>query len=154
MTPDSDHKAAWLLSAAAGVLGGLCCATPIVMVLFGLAGISAATSLGNALYGEYKWHFRLFGLVCLGAALVVYFRRRGVCTLDDARRQRNRILNVALLALLAGSGVYILWTYVVVHYWGIAVGLPWAQWDESWAIPASAAVLAAAVLLTVLTRRS
>jgi hypothetical protein len=43
--------------------------------------------------------------------------------------------------------MYIFWTYLAVHYWGIAVGLPWAQYDESWALPASAVVLLAAVIL-------
>jgi hypothetical protein len=28
-----------------------------------------------------------------------------------------------------------------VHYAGIAAGLPWAQYDESWALPASLVLL-------------
>jgi hypothetical protein len=42
-----------------------------------------------------------------------------------------------------------------VHCWGIAIGLPWAQYDESWATPASAGVLSVApVLYLLLFRRS
>ena len=157
MTPQTergDPKAVWLLSTVVGILGGLCCLAPIVLVLFGLAGISAAASLGNVLYGDYHWYFRIFALLCLTAGLVIYFRRRGICTLEDAKRQRTRVINVALLAILAGTGVYTLWTYVILHYWGIAVGLPWAQYDESWAVPTSAVFLAAAIAVTYLARRS
>jgi hypothetical protein len=125
-----------------------------VLVLFGLAGISIANDLGNKLYGDYKWAFRAAALVFLTLGLVVYFRRRGVCSLDEARRQRTRILNVALLSLLAAISLYVFWNYVVLYYWGIAAGLPWAQWDESWAIPLSAALFAVTAGAFFLYRRS
>jgi hypothetical protein len=137
------------LATIGGLLGGLCCLTPIVLVMFGLATVSAANSMGNVLYGEYKWAFRIAALVFLGVGLVVYFRRRGVCTLDQARRERNRIVNAALATLVLFAAVYVFWTYVALHYWGIAAGLPWAQWDESWAIPVSAALFAVAVIALV-----
>lgn len=140
-----DRKGIWLLSTLFGFVGALCCLTPIVMVLLGLATISAANSWGNVLYGEYKWAFRAAAVVFLVLGLVVYFRRRGICTLDDARRQRNRIINFSLLALIFGIGIYLFWNYIVLHYWGIAVGLPWSSYDESWAIPASIVVFAAAI---------
>jgi len=144
----SDHKNSdrplLLLSAFSGLVGGLCCLAPIVMVLLGLSTVAAANSVGNWLYGDYKWHFRAVAAVFLILAGVMYFRSQGICTLDIARRQRNRIWNGVLLALSGAVTVYVFWTYVVLHYLGIAVGLPWAQWDESWAIPASCG-------LTVLT---
>ncbi|HJY87720.1 MAG TPA: hypothetical protein VKE24_12865, partial [Candidatus Acidoferrales bacterium] len=57
--------------------------------------------------------------------------------------------------VVAAVGMYILWTYLVVHYWGIAAGLPWAQYDESWSLPTSAVALGlAAVLYLVLFRKS
>ena len=142
-----DRKGIFLISALAGVIGGLCCATPIVLVLVGLASISVATSLGNVLYGDYRWAFRGVALAFLALGLVVYFRQRGICTLDQAKRARNRIINTSLVVLIFAVGIYIFWTYFAVHYWGIAVGLPWAQYDESWALPASAVVLAGAVAL-------
>ena len=151
---NQDQRAAWVVSTAAGIVAGLCCLTSIVLVLFGLAGISAAASIGNVLYGNYRWYFRLFAALCGIGGLVIYFRRRGVCTLDEVRRQRTRLVNTALLAILAGAGIYIFWTYVVLHYWGIAVGLPWAQYDESWAIPAAGVVLGLAVVVSVLIRKS
>ena len=142
-----DRKGIFLLSALAGIIGGLCCVTPIVLVMLGLASLAVATDLGNVLYGEYRWLFRGGALAFLALALFFYFRDRGICTLDAARRERNRIINTSLLVLIFAVGVYIFWTYVAVHYWGIAVGLPWAQYDESWAVPASALVLVVAFLL-------
>ena len=143
----SDRRGVLLISALAGLIGGLCCVTPVVLVLLGLASISVAADLGNVLYGDYRWFFRLGALAFLTLALWVYFRRRGICTLDQARRERNRILNTSLVVVIGAIGVYIFWTYIAVHYWGIAVGLPWAQYDESWALPASAVVLALALTL-------
>lgn len=149
----NDGKAIWTLSALGGIVGGFCCLTPIVMVMFGLAGVSFAADLGDVLYGEYRWAFRSVGLALTAGGLVVYFRKRGVCTFDEAKRQRNRILNVSILALTAATGVYTLWTYVILHYWGIWAGLPWAQYDESWAIPWSIGILALAAGMAYRLRR-
>ena len=143
----SDRRGVLVISALAGLIGGLCCVTPIVLVLLGLASITVAADIGNALYGDYRWIFRLVALAFMGLALWFYFRRRGICTLDQARRERNRIVNTSLVVLIFAVGIYIFWTYFAVHYWGIAVGLPWAQYDESWALPASAVVLGCALVL-------
>src|SRR5881296_2883048 len=97
-----DPGRVWIFSAIFGLVAGLCCLTPIVLVLLGVATISAANSLGNILYGEYRWAFRAAALASLVAAIVVHFRRRGVCTLDEARRRRNAILNFSVLALILG----------------------------------------------------
>lgn len=152
-TTQDDRRAVLLLSSISGIIGGICCLSPIVAVLLGISTVAAANSFGNVLYGEYKWHFRVAAAIFLAAALVVYFRRRGVCTLDQARRERNRIVNAVLLSLIGLVTVYVFWTYVVLHYWGIAAGLPWAQWDESWAIPASAGLFAAMAIAYFFPRR-
>ena len=148
--PASDRKGILMFSLMAAIIGGLCCLTPIVLVLLGLATISVAADLGNVLYGKYRWLFRLAALAFLAVGLVVYFRRRGICTLDQARHQWNRILNMSVLVLTAAIGTYIFWTYVVLHYWGIAAGLPWAQYSETWAIPTAATIFA---VFFVLLRR-
>ncbi len=145
--PKNDRKGILLISGLAAVIAGLCCLSPVVLVLLGLASLSVAADLGNVLYGEYRWAFRVAGLAFLALTLWIYFRKRGICTLDQARRARNRVVNTSLVVLVSATGMYILWTYVAVHYWGIAVGLPWTQYDESWALPAGAGVLAAAVIL-------
>ncbi len=154
-TPEAktDRKGIFLISSLAAIIGGLCCVTPVVLVLLGLSTLAFANSLGNVLYGEYRWAFRIAALVFLALTLWVYFRRSGICTLDQAKRQRNRIINTTLVVLVFAVGMYIFWTYFAVHWWGIRVGLPWAQYDESWALPASAAVLAAAAILYFLLFR-
>ena len=153
MDKGRDGKSVLGLSSLFALIGGLCCLTPIIMILLGLATVSAANSWGNILYGEYRWYFRAAAIACFIAALVIYFRKQGVCTLDEARRQRNRIVNLSVLALILGVGFYIFWTYTVLHYWGIAVGLPWAVYDESWAVPAALAVFGAGALIYWIQRR-
>lgn len=124
---EDDRKGVVFPSALAGLVGGLCCLTPVVLVLLGLASVSVAAGLGNILYGEYRGLFRVAGLAFLGLALWIYFRHEGICTLAQARREGNRIINTSLIVLIAAVGIYILWTYVAVHHWGVAVGLPWGS---------------------------
>ena len=102
----SDRRGVIAISALAGLIGGLCCATPIVLVLLGLASITMAADLGNVLYGDYRWIFRLVALAFMALALWFYFRRRGICTLDQARRERNRIINTSLVVLIFAVGIY------------------------------------------------
>src|SRR5579859_5265231 len=52
-------KSLLLQSALAVVIATLCCLTPVVLVLLGLASISTALSLDDTLYGHYGWVFRL-----------------------------------------------------------------------------------------------
>jgi hypothetical protein len=129
-----------------GILGALaaslCCLTPVVLVLItaGLTAIFGPELFGKASQGEitqgiheftdlwyddHKWAFRGAGLLLILAGLIVYFRRRGICTLDSAKRHRDRILNATALAVLLAAGIYWVWTYIVLHYGGIWIGLPW-----------------------------
>ena len=99
--------------------------TPIVMVLLGISTVSFATQLGDVLYWEYKWVFRIVGLITLGLALVLYFRSNGICTLHQAKAKHNRVIRTSLLVLASGVGAYTIWTYIVLHWWGKSIGLPW-----------------------------
>ena len=148
--PRKARRGMFLTSALAIATSCLCCITPLALVLFGLASVSTAISVDNVLSGKYIWVFRGIGLLFLAAGLVVYFRRRGICTLDAARRQRNRILNTVLLALLFGIGSYIAFEYIALGYWGVAVGLPWAP--ERWQFVWSGILLGAGVLVWLVTR--
>ncbi len=78
--PQTDSRAVLIFSSLAALVGGLCCLTPIVLVLFGLASVPAAAGLGNMLYGDYRWLFRIAALIFLGIGLLVYFRKKGICT--------------------------------------------------------------------------
>ena len=58
------------------VVASLCCLTPIIIVLFGLGSASLAAYLADTLYGDYKWVFRIVGLVLLGIVAHLVFTPR------------------------------------------------------------------------------
>lgn len=102
------------------VLASLCCLSPVILVLLGVSTVSFASSLADSLYGDYKWVFRGVGLLALLGSLIFYFRRqKGICTIDDAIRRRNEIINYVALALIVGALGYVFFLYVVVHYVGV-----------------------------------
>lgn len=102
------------------VLASLCCLSPVILVLFGISSVSFASSLSDTLYGGYKWVFRSIGLVALLGSLAYYwYKQKGVCTLDAAKRRRNEIVNSIVLALVTGVFGYLFFLYVVVHYLGV-----------------------------------
>ena len=100
------------------LIASLCCLTPIILVLLGLSTVSFATSLSDTFYGQYKWAFRSVGLVLLAIALIFYFRKKNICTLNDVKRNRNKVFNTILVALIVTVLAYILWLYVIVHIIG------------------------------------
>ena len=101
------------------IVASLCCLTPVIIVLFGLGSVSLAASLADTLYGTYKWVFRIVGLMLLILSVIWYLRReKGICTIDEAKRRRNEILNVVGVALTVGVVGYFMWLYVVVEYTG------------------------------------
>ncbi len=106
------------------LFASLCCLSPVILVLLGVSTVSFASSLSDTLYGEYKWYFRSFGLLALAVSLIIYFRRSvGICTIDDAIRRRNEIINKVMIALIAGVIGYVFFLYVVVHYIGVFLNL-------------------------------
>lgn len=101
------------------LFASLCCLSPIILVLLGLSTASFAGSLASTLYGDYKWIFRGIGLVLLAIAIVVYLRRKkGICTIEDAKKRQNEIINIVFSALIIFVIGYIIWTYVIVEYAG------------------------------------
>lgn len=100
------------------VIASLCCLSPVILVLLGLSTVGFATSLADTFYGEYKWYFRLAGFLALAAAYIYHLRQQGICTLDQAKRERNRIVNGILVTLIAGVIGYVFFLYVVVEYLG------------------------------------
>jgi amino acid transporter len=120
------YKEILKLSGIPVFIASLCCVTPILFVVFGLGTVTFASSLADNLYGEHKWYFRLAGLVVMAGTLVWYFyKSKGICTIDQAKKRRNEILNTILLSLIVGVLGYIFFLYVVVHYIGVWLKL-WA----------------------------
>jgi hypothetical protein len=129
-----EKKDLFFISAISAFVAGLCCFTPVVLVLVGLGlglfGISFApgdtefaSNLSDILYGQYKWLFRSAGLVALMGGMVVYFRRRGICSIDQVKLKRNKIINITLLVLISAVAVYLVWLYVIVEYAGIFLNI-------------------------------
>lgn len=112
-------KDAFRISSVPILLASLCCLSPVILVLLGLTTASFAASLSDTLYGQYRWAFRIVGLLALAASVVWYLRKhKGICTLDQVKRQKNQVINVILLSLIVGIVGYIVWLYVVVEYLG------------------------------------
>ena len=101
------------------IIASLCCLSPLIFVLLGVSTVSFASSLSDVFYGQYKWWFRIAGLLTLALSLFYYFRRKkGICTIDDVKRRRNEIINTVALSAITFIVVYVFFLYVVVHYAG------------------------------------
>lgn len=106
------------------VIASMCCLSPIILVVLGLGTVSFAASLSDTLYGDYKWIFRIIGLILLGISVGYYLRKqKGICTIDQVKRRKNEVINTVLLTLIAGVVGYVFFLYVVVHYIGVWLGL-------------------------------
>lgn len=108
------------------ILASMCCLSPVILVLVGVSTVSFASSLADILYGDYKWYFRGVGILTLLGALYFYITRtKGICTIDEAVKRRNEIINYLAMAIIAGVVGYVFFLYVVVHYLGVWLDL-WA----------------------------
>jgi hypothetical protein len=64
--------------------------------------------------------------------LIIYFRNEGICTLDEAKRQRQRVINTSLLVGTITVLLYLVFNFVILTELGIAMNLPWESsriWD-------------------------
>lgn len=101
------------------IAASLCCLSSVILVIFGLGTASFAASLTNTLYGQYRWVFRIAGIILLAISLVWYLRQnRDICTIDEAKKKRNEVINLILVSLVVAVIGYIVWLYVVVEYAG------------------------------------
>ena len=104
-TVSSDVKSLWKWIGGSAFLASMCCFPSVVLVMFGLASISSAAALSNDLYwgtngmGWFRPLLLVLSTLLVLIGLVMYFRKEGICSLDEARRQRKRILNTSLLVL-------------------------------------------------------
>ena len=127
MDADQTTRPLAKLVAASAVTASLCCLPSVIWVMFaGSTAIVAADQLSNDLY--YSWvRFALYGVsfIMLAYGLVLYFRNQGVCTLDDAKRERRKVVNTSLAVFTAAIITYLVWNFVILEIVGIAIGLPW-----------------------------
>jgi hypothetical protein len=116
-------KEALKISSIPAIIASLCCLSPVILVLTGLATTTFAASLSDLFYGTYKWVFRGVGLITLIIAYVFYIRGQGVCTFDEALRRRNELINKFMLVLIVAILFYIIFLYGFVEYLGIWLGI-------------------------------
>ncbi len=105
------------------LFASLCCLAPVVLVALGLSTVGFAAALGGTLDGKYKIVFLGGGVILLIISLVIYFRGKGICTLDQAKRHRNEIINKILIAIIATIIGYVLFFNIFLGIVGTQLGL-------------------------------
>ena len=138
MSEEPDARSMWKWMLGSAFLASMCCLPSVVLVMFGLASVSTAAALSNKLYwGEGGfWWFRptmlliAFAFVVIG--LIIHFRSRGICTLDQAKRERRKVVNTTLLVLVISYLAYLLLNYVILTEIGLLFDLPWESSREKY----------------------
>ena len=124
-------RSLWKIVASSSIIASMCCLPSIVLVMFGIATVSTGAALSDTLYwGEdgYSW-FRplmlLIASITVIVGLVFYFRNQGICTIDQAKHQRRKIINTSILVIIISYLSYLILNYVILTEIGILFGLPW-----------------------------
>ncbi len=94
------------LGLLSGLVGMLCCVTPVVLVLFGLTTATAAVSLATRWYAEYAWSLRGVALLLAMAGMVLHLRTRNACSLRGARANLSLIVTTVVVGVLAYGALY------------------------------------------------
>ena len=130
-TVSNDVRSLWKYIGGSAFIASLCCFPSVVLVFFGLASVSSAAALSNDLYwgtngmGWFRPLLLSMSTVLVITGLVLYFRKDGICSLDEARRQRKRIINTSLVVLMLAFISYIILNFIILTELGVALNLPW-----------------------------
>tara|TARA_B110000014_G_scaffold262435_1_gene256407 strand:+ start:2271 stop:2672 length:402 start_codon:yes stop_codon:yes gene_type:complete len=128
MSAGQDSRSLWRWILGSAFFASLCCFPSVLLVGIGLMTVSAGNELSNNLYfGPARWILYGLTVLMLGFGLYRHFNNQGICTLDQAKRERKRIANTAILVLMSTFILYLIWNYVILELAGIAVGLPWEE---------------------------
>ena len=111
------------------VTASLCCLPSVIWVLFaGSSAIVAANSLSETLYySSFRYFLYLISFFMILSGLIIHFRKRGICTLNDAKKNQRRVINTSLAVFTITIIFYLFWNYVILEIIGIAIGLPWEE---------------------------
>jgi hypothetical protein len=133
-SPPSNNgkRPLWKWITSGSIIASMCCLPSVILVMFGLASISTAAALSNDMYwGPMRYLFYFLALIFVGFGLWKYFQQQGICTLDEAKKQRRLIINTTLMAITLTIIGYLVFNYLILELLGIAVGLPWED-DAFW----------------------
>ena len=90
-----------------GIIGGfiasLCCVGPVLLVMFGLSGVSFALSIG-----KYSWFFLTLGIAFLIIALFIHFKKKNSCNIKGIKKNWKQIM-ITFVIMVA--------VLVIVKYW-------------------------------------
>ena len=100
------------LGLLSGLVGMLCCVTPVVLVLFGLTTATAAVSLATRWYAEYAWHLRATAALLAVAGITIHLRRRNACSLRGARANLSLIATTVVVGVLTYAALYWITTWL------------------------------------------
>ena len=134
----SERKSLIKLISGSALIASMCCLPSVVLVLFGLASVSSAAALSDTLYwGDdgFGWFRPMMLIAALSFAvigLIIHFRSKGICTIDQAKRERRKIINTSLLVLIISYLTYLLFNYVILTEIGILLDLPWEESRDSY----------------------
>jgi len=78
------------IGVGAGVMGILCCVSPVVLFLLGVSTATEAVTLGDKLYYGYAWYFRGAGLLVAAVTTIFYLGRCRSCSLAGAATTGGR----------------------------------------------------------------
>ena len=117
------------------VISSLCCLPSVIWVLFaGSSATVAADSLSNNLYySPFRYLLYLISTLFLLAGLILFFKKKGICTLNDAKKNQRYVINTSLAVFTITIIVYLIWNYLILEVIGLLVGLPWedsAFWNN------------------------
>lgn len=95
-----------------GMVGSLCCVTPLVLVLLGLSSISGAAALAGYLQQNYRWTlFIPIGLVLLFTSIYLHIKRKeGVCNLNIIKNYKYYVGGTIIFAII----VWVLVIFIIV----------------------------------------
>ena len=126
MSAEQDVRSMWRWIFSSAFLASMCCFPSVLLVGLGLMTVSAGDSLSNDLYfGPARWILYGLTIILLAMGLYRHFQNQGICTIDQAKRERRKIANISLLVLMSTYAIYLIWNYVILELLGVAVGLPW-----------------------------
>jgi len=106
-----DARALWI-GAGAGVVGIICCVSPVVLFLLGISTAAEAITLGDRLYYGYAWYFRGAGLLLAAVATIVYLRRRRSYSLAGAAGHWRTLLSVGATMVVTYAVLYAITGYL------------------------------------------
>ena len=139
MTEEAGEKKSLMkIISGSAIIASMCCLPSVVLVMFGLASVSSAAALSNKLYwgedgfGWFRPAMLLLSLRFVVSGLVIHFRNQGICTLDQVKRERRRVINTALFVLIISFLAYLVLNYVILTELGLLFDLPWESSRETY----------------------